>query len=183
MPPVGSVHRDDHRARREVDDDTSGRRRERARARALLGADFHWSDPASSAGSAGSAERTERAAPELAPAHPLSTPAYARPPVESEHPVASDYAEPVASDYDERDAAAAGRRTIVITGRGSERYVAPRRGYDARVRAHERSGFKPDRVAMWAVLLGLALLLGAATSSHAAVLHAVLHHAAPLIDR
>lgn len=66
-----------------------------------------------------------------------------------------------------------GRRTVVITGRGAERPTPPRRGYDARVALYERSGFKPDRVAMWAVLLGLALLLAAATSSHAAVLHAV----------
>ncbi len=35
---------------------------------------------------------------------------------------------------------------------------------------HERPGFKPDRVAMWAVILGLALILIAATSSHAAML-------------
>ena len=35
---------------------------------------------------------------------------------------------------------------------------------------HERPGFKPDRVAMWAVILGLALILIAATSSHAATL-------------
>jgi hypothetical protein len=65
------------------------------------------------------------------------------------------------------------RRTIVITGHGADRRLASRpRGYDARVARHERSSFKPDRMAMWAVLLGLALLLAAATSSHAAVLHA-----------
>jgi hypothetical protein len=68
------------------------------------------------------------------------------------------------------------RRTVVITGRGAERYVAPRRSHDASMRRHERDGFRPDRVAMWAVLLGLVLLLAAATSSHAAVLHAALHH-------
>jgi hypothetical protein len=66
------------------------------------------------------------------------------------------------------------RRTVVITGRGAERYVAPRRSAGTLMR-HERAGFKPDRVAMWAVLLGIALLLGAATSSHAATLHAALH--------
>jgi len=33
---------------------------------------------------------------------------------------------------------------------------------------HERPGFQPDRVAMWAVLLGVLLVLVAATSSHAA---------------
>jgi len=68
------------------------------------------------------------------------------------------------------------RRTITITGRGAER------GWDgawssqaARRRPRDHFGRKPDRVAMWAVLLGVALAIGAATSSHAAVLsHAVL---------
>ncbi len=55
-----------------------------------------------------------------------------------------------------------GRRTVVITGHGSERYSpASRRRPSSDVRFHERSGFNPDRTAMRAVLLGLALLLGA----------------------
>jgi hypothetical protein len=55
-----------------------------------------------------------------------------------------------------------GRRTVVITGRGAERYTpSSRRRQAAELRFHERSGFNPDRTAMWAVLLGLALLLGA----------------------
>jgi hypothetical protein len=41
---------------------------------------------------------------------------------------------------------------------------------------HERSGFKPDRVALWAVLLGVILLLVAAASSHAATLAAHVAH-------
>jgi hypothetical protein len=53
-----------------------------------------------------------------------------------------------------------GRRTVVITGRGAERYPAPRRRPSSDVRFHERAGFNPDRTAMWAVLLGLALLIG-----------------------
>jgi hypothetical protein len=61
-----------------------------------------------------------------------------------------------------------GRRTVTIQGRGAERYTPKRR--PAR-RPHERAGFKPDRVAMWAVLLGFLLVLVAATSSHGAVLH------------
>lgn len=75
-------------------------------------------------------------------------------------------------------ARAAGRRTVVITGRGAEGYHA-RRSHRQALRPHERAGFRPDRVAMWAVLLGLALLLVAATSSHAAVLalHTALHAA------
>jgi hypothetical protein len=35
---------------------------------------------------------------------------------------------------------------------------------------------RPDRIAMWAVLLGIVLLLAAATSSHAAVLAHVVAH-------
>jgi hypothetical protein len=63
-----------------------------------------------------------------------------------------------------------GRRTITITGRGAERNVpwhtqASRRRSTRRV--HERSGFRPDRFAMWALFLGLLLLLVAATSAHA----------------
>jgi hypothetical protein len=62
------------------------------------------------------------------------------------------------------------RRTIVITGRPAERQLPRRRGWEASLPLHERSGFKPDRVALWAVLLGLILLLVAAASSHAAIL-------------
>jgi hypothetical protein len=71
------------------------------------------------------------------------------------------------------------RRTVVIRGRGAERYPTPRRGYESHLRRHERSGFKPDRVALWAVLLGVALLLAAVTSAHAAGLApGLLHHLA-----
>ncbi|MGO9752345.1 MAG: hypothetical protein ACLP8S_07670 [Solirubrobacteraceae bacterium] len=66
------------------------------------------------------------------------------------------------------------RRTITITGRGADRSRATgtydhlnRRSLPARSSRH-----KPDRIAMWAVLLGIALAVGAATSSHAAVLTA-----------
>ncbi len=61
-----------------------------------------------------------------------------------------------------------GRRTVTITGRGAERYPTPSRRRPA-TRAHERPGFKPDRVAMWAVVLCFVLVLIAATSSHAAM--------------
>ena len=66
---------------------------------------------------------------------------------------------------------AGGRRTVTITGRGAERYN-PRFEPGARSRPqrrrHERTGFRPDRTALWAVLLGVALLLLATTTSHAA---------------
>lgn len=53
------------------------------------------------------------------------------------------------------------RRTVVITGRGDERYVpAPRRRASSELRFHERSTFSPDRAGLWAVLLGIALLIG-----------------------
>lgn len=61
------------------------------------------------------------------------------------------------------------RRTIIIQGRGAERSrPSPTRRAHVR-RRHERHGFRPDRAAMWAVLLGVVLVLVAATSSHAAV--------------
>ena len=75
-----------------------------------------------------------------------------------------------------------GRRTVTIRGQGAERYASrqgagPRTGGSERrrqLRPHERSGFRPDRVAMWAVLLGVMLVIVAATSAHAAV-HGVDH--------
>jgi hypothetical protein len=63
-----------------------------------------------------------------------------------------------------------GRRTITITGRGPD----PRR---RTVRPHERSGFRPDRAGLWAVLLGLLLILIAVSSAHAAVVHPSAAHA------
>jgi hypothetical protein len=72
-----------------------------------------------------------------------------------------------------------GRRTVKITGYGSERNLIyasrePRRRPPER--AYERAGFKPDRVAMWAVLLGVLLVLVAATSAHAAMLVTMAGH-------
>jgi hypothetical protein len=61
-----------------------------------------------------------------------------------------------------------GRRTITIRGQ-VERPVSRRPPRTVR----ERTGTRPDRIAMWAVLLGILLVLVAATSSHAAVIHAL----------
>lgn len=73
-----------------------------------------------------------------------------------------------------------GRQTVTISGQGAEGYAA-RNGTRAsaaqrhsQLRRHERAGFRPDRVAMWAVLLGVTLMLMAAVSSHAAGL--AVHH-------
>jgi hypothetical protein len=71
-----------------------------------------------------------------------------------------------------------GRRTVTIRGRGAERdltWTAQQSRRRPAVPTHERPGFRPDRAAMWAVLLGLLLVLVAATSSHAAVLVHALH--------
>lgn len=54
-----------------------------------------------------------------------------------------------------------GRRTVLITGRGDDRYMpARRRPPSSELRFHERSTFSPDRAGLWAVLLGIALLIG-----------------------
>jgi hypothetical protein len=71
---------------------------------------------------------------------------------------------------------------VTITGHGAEGY-ASRNGTrpsnairHRQLPRHERAGFKPDRAAMWAVLLGVMLILAAATSAHGAALdHAAAH--------
>jgi hypothetical protein len=79
-----------------------------------------------------------------------------------------------------------GRRTVAIQGRGAERYRGmPERRRPAS-RRHERAGFKADRAAMWAVVLGVLMILAAATSSHAAMLSrhaAATHHRPALVSR
>ena len=83
-----------------------------------------------------------------------------------------------------RELGVPGRRTVTISGLGAEGYHSrngTRPSAAARhrqLKRHERTGFRPDRVAMWAVLLGVMLMLAAATSSHAAVLAA--HHVSAL---
>ena len=66
-----------------------------------------------------------------------------------------------------------GRRTVTIRGYGAERNLPVAR---PTVKRHERPGFKPDRAALWAVMLGLFLILVAAASAHAAVAHHVATH-------
>jgi hypothetical protein len=71
----------------------------------------------------------------------------------------------------ESPAPPAGRRTITITGHGDDRRTGraavAERSRPQR-RPHERPGYRPDRIALYAVLLGVVLVLVAATSSHAA---------------
>jgi hypothetical protein len=65
-----------------------------------------------------------------------------------------------------------GRRTVTIRGQGAER--GSRRYADASrrrpERRHEREGFRPDRAALWAFLLGVTLILVAVSTAHASVL-------------
>jgi hypothetical protein len=60
------------------------------------------------------------------------------------------------------------RKTVTIRGRGAERDLPVAR---PTLRRHERPGFQPDRAAMWAVILGLVLILVAVASAHGAVVH------------
>ena len=76
------------------------------------------------------------------------------------------------------------RRTVEITGRtvgapAIPRLVEVERRRPAR-RPAERLGPRPDRIALWAVLLGFFLILVAATSTHAAAHPAVAAHAGAL---
>jgi len=64
-----------------------------------------------------------------------------------------------------------GRRTVTIRGQVASRPAPRRAGRDP----YDRMGARPDRIAKWAVLLCVLLVLVAATSSHAAVLHLALH--------
>jgi hypothetical protein len=68
---------------------------------------------------------------------------------------------------------AGARRTVQITGRPAAAPVIPRLVEVERRRPNrapaDRIGPRPDRVALWAVLLAFFLILVAATSSHAAV--------------
>jgi hypothetical protein len=82
----------------------------------------------------------------------------------SDEPPALHRDEPLAARTDDQPA----RRTVTITGRGAERNLwaaqADRRR-PAR-RPHERAGFKSDRIALWAVFLGMLLICVAAASAH-----------------
>jgi hypothetical protein len=69
-----------------------------------------------------------------------------------------------------------GRRTVTIRGQVADRYATPRPSSRRRPeRRYERTGFRPDRTALWAVLLGVMLILAAVTSAHAATLHTLAH--------
>ena len=64
--------------------------------------------------------------------------------------------------------AAPARRIVKIQGRGAERNLPLPDSSRRRPprRAYERTGFRPDRLAMWAVMLGFLLVLIAIVSAH-----------------
>ncbi|MGO9959072.1 MAG: hypothetical protein ACLP50_24420 [Solirubrobacteraceae bacterium] len=47
-------------------------------------------------------------------------------------------------------------------------------------RRYERAGFRPDRAAMWAFVLGILMIVIAAASAHAATLHTAVNALARL---
>jgi hypothetical protein len=68
------------------------------------------------------------------------------------------------------------RRTAADRPQGPARYDSRRAHSSRRHRGpYDQALARPDRIALWAVLLGVVLLLAAATSSHAAVLAHVVH--------
>jgi hypothetical protein len=146
------------------------RPRDRARLRSLDGGGVATRPPPSRRIS-GPRRRTGRAAPSAAaapsatatPSATAARPASTRPVHAPQLSAAVTPAAPLAPE-------APIRRTVTITGRGAERNLPwptdSSRRRSAR-RPHERAGFKPDRVAMWAVLLGVLLVLVAVASAHA----------------
>jgi hypothetical protein len=63
------------------------------------------------------------------------------------------------------------RRTVTITGRPEKRFAAPPPRIERRrprPRASARLGPRPDRVAMWAVMMALFLILVTVVSAHGA---------------
>jgi hypothetical protein len=109
-----------------------------------------------------------------------------------------DWAEPFADarwddrlgspDYEERD----GRRTVLVTGRPEGKAVPPRDsrpGSTARMRRQTpmraRLAGRPDRVALWAVALGLlmAAMAGFTGNSHGHSGHSAAPPPAPLLSR
>jgi hypothetical protein len=102
----------------------------------------------------GSRTRQRRPPAERAERRPVADPA--------DRPQRSPGYEPHRSPGYERSPGYQPRRSPVADRRRRRPYDAPRA--------------RPDRIAMWAVLLGVVLILAAATSSHAAVIaHAVAH--------
>ena len=69
-------------------------------------------------------------------------------------------------DGDRGDAPSAMRRTVVIRGQVADRYSPRGRPSRSTGGSHRRMAMRPERAALWAVLLGFALVLAALLSAH-----------------
>lgn len=147
----------------------------RRRLRAIEGGQSEWvservSERASAPGdwvSERASARPHASGTELAPATwvgsgavPAGEPGYGDP-----RPARPNYGDPRPA---RPNTAPPARRTVKIQGRGAERNLPvpdPARRRSSR-RAYERTGFRPDRLAMWAVVLGFMLVVVAIASAH-----------------
>jgi hypothetical protein len=88
-------------------------------------------------------------------------------PVAAARPVVSELRDSHAAVRESHAAETPSRRTVTIRGHGAERNLpwpdSPRRRPQRL--AHERVGLRPDRVALWAVMLGILLVVVAIASS------------------
>jgi hypothetical protein len=176
MPPYDSRRTDAHRESRALEP----RRRRAKTGVVIIDDDISWSTvarrPRRISGPVSGESAREASDAYEDPSDPFVNGTYGRRERDQDEVIVVD-AEP--SDWTPSSYASGNgeRRTVVITGRVADRYAPVRRGgYESGLRRHERSNFRPDRVAMWAVLLGVLLVLIAATSSHAATLAAHLPH-------
>jgi hypothetical protein len=101
----------------------------------------------------------EPAAPERAAPEPIAP----RPEPPAQPAVAPET--PARAEIDTLDRPGTGRRTVVIRGRGAEPAATVRRSRPPRT-VGERLGPRPDRVAAWAVALGVLLILIAILTAH-----------------
>ncbi len=127
--------------------------------------------------------RARRALPPLAEAPPRTRPAlppFAEGPARARpapsRPAVREAAEPYSgmvglrpgadrADSDQRQPGA-GRRTVRIQGRGAERHLPVSSSRPRSRRARESVYSRPDKLAMWAVLLGFLLAAAAILSAH-----------------
>ena len=106
-----------------------------------------------------------RAMEDLRSARPVATPVAEPHPVAAAPRVTLPDAPSTSVSYPDGPA---GPRVVHIRGRGAEGNLPMTETSHRRParRAYERTGFRPDRVAMWAVFLGVLLLLVAILSAH-----------------
>jgi hypothetical protein len=117
--------------------------------------------PASVVDAAWMAELAERAMPA-----PARRPEPAAAPAGEREPAAVDHDAAPRAELDAVERPGEGRRTVVIRGRGAEPALPVRRERRPPRTVGERLGPRPDRVAAWAVALGVLLILIAILTAH-----------------